>query len=351
MAARADKIPHVDYFKFNNSVLYPNPKIRGYDNVAHIAPFIWEECMNNFEGLLQKLEIIEAQSLLLTKEVVRERQHLELLLENIQRNIKILLCKGEELDTENRLFVDHLEKIENKRKVIYVGKNLVSIIKPTTYSTTNCSQCKVTCHERCRMGLDSMKFFCTVMKGFTKCRLCPGKCSWKKHANEGFVYDAELRDAEIDVADIRIRYKKEAGRKLTPEEITKQLEDEINEIEDETKKMIQQATSCIRRLEAIALRPDLLTTSDYIDILIAGEKARPTNGWKKRVEYLLKLKGQAEFMKEISSTETLIKGTEGLRILNQRVKDILLACSNHLVRLYENPSATIQPDVPGTSSA
>ena len=350
MTARVDKIPHVDYFKFNNSVLYPNPKIRGDDNVAYIAPFIWEECMKNVKGLLQKLENIEAQSLVLTKEVVRERQHLELLSENIQRNIKILLCKGEELDTENRLFVDHHEEIEEKRKVIYVGKNLVSIIKPTTYSTTNCSQCKVTCHERCRVGLDSMKFFCTVMEGCSKCRVCRGKCSWKKHANQGFVYDAELKDAEIDVADIRIRHEKEDGRKMTPEEITKQLEDEINEIEDETKKMIQQATSCIRRLEAIALRPDPLTTSDYIDILIAGEKARPTNGWKKRAEYLMKLKGQAEFMREISATETRIKGTEEIRH-SRMVKDILLACSNHLVRLYENPSATIQPDVPGTSSA
>ena len=180
--------------------------------------------------------------------------------------------------------------------------------------------------------------------------MCPGKCSWKKHANQGFVYDAELKDTEINVADIRRRYEKEIGRKLTPEEITKQLEDEINEIEDETKKMIQQATICIRGLEAIALRPDPLTTSDYVDILITSEKVHPTNGWKKRVEYLMKLKGQAELMREISATDTRIKGTEEIRH-SRRVKEILLACSNHLVRLYENPPTTIQPDVPGTSSA
>ena len=268
----------------------------------------------------------------------------------MQRNIKILLCKREELDSEKRLFVDHHEEIKDKRKIIYLGKNVVSIIKPTTYSTTNCLDCKVTCHERCRVGLDNMKFICTVMKGFSKCRVCPGKCSWKKHANQGFVYDVELKDAEINVANIRRRYEKEVGRKLTPEEVTKQFEDEINEIEDETKKLIQQATSCIGRLEAIALRPDPLTTSDYIDVLIATERARPTNGWKKRVEYLMRLKGQAEFMKEISSAETRIKGTEEIRH-SRRVKDILIACSNHLVRLYENPPATIQPDVPGTSSA
>ena len=139
------------------------------------------------------------------------------------------------------------------------------------------------------------------------------------------------------------------GRRLTPEEVTKQLEDEINEIENETKKMIHQAASCMKRLEMIALRPDPLTTSDYIDILIVTERDRLTNGWKKRVEYLKKLKGQAECMKEITATDTYIEDPNEIPH-SRRVQDILLACSNRLIELYESPLTTIQPDSPGTSS-
>ena len=54
-AVRADRIPSVGYFKFNNSVLYSNPKIRGNDNATYINPFIWEECMKNFPGSSAKI--------------------------------------------------------------------------------------------------------------------------------------------------------------------------------------------------------------------------------------------------------------------------------------------------------
>ena len=272
-AVEADNIPHVDYFKFNNSVLFSNL------DQNYIRQCNYKDAMKNFKALLHMLQGLKTHSLTLTRELILERQHLELLLENIERNIKTLAGKQAEFQTEKTLFADHYQEIEEGKKLIYIGEKSVTIVKPTKYSSTNCLECKVTCHQQCLACFNSIKWSCEAMEGFSRvCKVCPGKCHWKKHENAHIVYDSELMNSKIDIADIRRRYERVAGRKLTPDEVAEEIQGEINVIDEETTKMIMQATSCVNRLEKIALRSDPRTSSEYIGILITNEESCPTNG-------------------------------------------------------------------------
>ena len=66
----------------------------------------------------------------------------------------------------------------------------------------------------------------------------------------------------------------------------------------------------LRRLDEIALKPNPLTRTEYLELLIESEKNEAKPGWKKRVEYYEEAKRQAEILskaKDFKAAEKLIK--------------------------------------------
>ncbi|XP_029942963.1 stonustoxin subunit alpha-like [Salarias fasciatus] len=63
----------------------------------------------------------------------------------------------------------------------------------------------------------------------------------------------------------------------------------------------------IVELKEIELKPNPLSTPEYIDMLIEGEKSEGKPGFKKRINALMAMKEKAEFMTKVSKGEKLLK--------------------------------------------
>ena len=74
--------------------------------------------------------------------------------------------------------------------------------------------------------------------------------------------------------------------------------------------MMFKAQQSLRRLDEIALRPNPLTRTEYLELLIESEKNEAKQGWKGRVQYYEEAKRQAEILskaKDPKAAEKLIK--------------------------------------------
>ena len=74
--------------------------------------------------------------------------------------------------------------------------------------------------------------------------------------------------------------------------------------------MVFKAQQSLRRLDEIALRPNPLTKTEYLELLIESEKNEAKQGWKGRVQYYEEAKRQAEILskaKDPKAAEKLIK--------------------------------------------
>ncbi|KAK5920130.1 hypothetical protein CgunFtcFv8_023969 [Champsocephalus gunnari] len=94
--------------------------------------------------------------------------------------------------------------------------------------------------------------------------------------------------------------------KRTVQEVIDQLNDEYQRLQDEVKEIMERSVKCLNRLGEIALRPNPLSTPEYIDLLIEREKAETKPGWKQRVEHLMEMRGQAELMGKIRRGDNLL---------------------------------------------
>ena len=69
---------------------------------------------------------------------------------------------------------------------------------------------------------------------------------------------------------------------------------------DETVKLVEKARRCIEKLDKIALKPDPLSTNDYIDLMIETEKAKAGEKLTKRIELLMQLKERQNVKKNVA---------------------------------------------------
>ncbi|CAB1421568.1 unnamed protein product [Pleuronectes platessa] len=85
----------------------------------------------------------------------------------------------------------------------------------------------------------------------------------------------------------------------------------ITNCQTEVVKLMGESTKCLNRLKEIALRPNPLSTPEYIDMLIEGEKAEAKSGWKTRVQYLMDMREQAEIMAQVERGEEILQSSAG----------------------------------------
>ena len=67
---------------------------------------------------------------------------------------------------------------------------------------------------------------------------------------------------------------------------------------------------CIARLKEIALRPNPLSTPEYIDLLIEGERSEAKEGYLARIQSLENIKGNAQIIAKVSKGELLTRPEE-----------------------------------------
>ncbi|XP_056452000.1 uncharacterized protein LOC130387076 [Gadus chalcogrammus] len=311
------------HHKFNNSALFAennsfsdiadqgskssnNPPPKKMEAKNFDAMF-WEMGASSMEKFFAALGQMTTKSLQLTKEVLNERKQLEVAVEGIQAQIRASLAKLEEIRSTK-------EQIEKHNADISCNENFkfeVEILKPVQIELTkegefitNCQQCSMTCHYPCAIADDKEKSGCAAMSG-GKCRVCPGNCPWEVHFNQKYKWDYVKEKQKRTIKELKEKYKKATEAKISVEELIEHLEEDVVILQDEIMSMIKKSSHSIARLKEIALRPDPLSTPDYIDLLIQGEKSEGKEGYLARIESLEKIKENAQIMAKVSKGEPL----------------------------------------------
>lgn len=297
-AVKEAKIPHSDFFPFNNSALFVD------SSKSEFAKMFWDMGYASLKAFLLKLEQAQSVSLQLTRQVLDERHQLETIVLGIQPQIDAGLSKINELHQEEQMLKENESKILRNEDFTYqvtVTKQR-KIDAPRGTYVTNCANCHFTCHDNCAYADDRDKWKCCAMNGNESnatCKVCPGQCSWRLHFNNA--YHFELYE-EVEVRtkkELFDRYNEAKSAKENIETIIQKMEDELRNLQMGVLFKVRQARGCLQRLDEIALKPNPLTEVEYIDLLIRSEEQQKKPGWDKRIEYFQKVRKHAEFLSSI----------------------------------------------------
>ncbi|XP_051809928.1 uncharacterized protein si:ch73-170d6.2 [Acanthochromis polyacanthus] len=294
------------HFKFNNSALFVDNKSSASNNIADdedggFDQMFWNMGTKSMKRFFAALNGIETKSLTLTKEVLRERQQIEISIENLQKQIKLGLAKMEEIKETTKQLKDHEAEMTRNEEFeieVTVTKPYQHDISGTGSYITNCQVCHYTCHYPCGIPDDKNKAGCAAMRNGS-CIQCPNKCPWNVHFNQKYKWEYKEVKEKQTLKDLKEKYLKATGEKATVQGVIDKLKAEYDRLQTEEVKLIEKSSKCLNRLKEIALKPNPLSTPDYIDMLIEGEKSEGKPGWKERVDSLMAMKQKAELMVQV----------------------------------------------------
>ncbi|CAL8366279.1 unnamed protein product [Boreogadus saida] len=276
------------HHKFNNSALfaenksfsdradqdsksskYPKEKMMEVNN---FDAMFWAMGASSMETFFTALGRMTTKSLHLTKEVLNEQKQLEAAVEGIQPKVRAWLAKLDEIRSTQQQIEKHNADItsnENFEFEVEVVRPLqIELTKKGEYNN-HCQQCCITCHYPCHEEDDSQK--CSVMKD-GKCTVCPGNCDWTVHFLQKYRWDYVKEKRMTTIQQVKDKYEKATEAKITAQQLIEHLEEEVANLQDEIMFLMDTLSRCIARLKEIALRPDPLSTPEYIELLIEGEK-------------------------------------------------------------------------------
>lgn len=302
------------HFKFNNSALFADNKSSaanstdGDDEDAGFDQMFWNMGTKSMKRFFNALNLIDTKSLTMTKDVLREREKLENSVENVEKQVKLGLAKLEEIKETADKLKEHEAEISRNEKFeleVTVMKPVQKDISGSGNYITNCQQCHYTCHYPCTIPGDADKRRCGAMGPDGNCTQCPRKCYWNVHFNQKYRWDYKEVKEKQTVKELKDKYLKASEAKTPVQALIGKLKADYDLVQVEVEKLMQMSAKCLNRLKEIALKPNPLSTPEYIDMLIEGEKSDAKPGWKKRVQSLMALRGKAEFMAKADRGEKL----------------------------------------------
>uniref|UniRef100_A0A3B4ZA65 AIG1-type G domain-containing protein n=1 Tax=Stegastes partitus TaxID=144197 RepID=A0A3B4ZA65_9TELE len=306
------------HFKFNNSALFADNKCNrdsgeDSDEDNSFDEMFWKMGTKSMEKFFTALGKMKTKSLLMTQEVLNERKHLETAIEGLQPQVRAGLAKLQEIKTTQ-------EKIKEHETVMTSNENFVievDVIQPVKKQLTekgayitNCQKCSTTCHYPCAIANDNEKRGCASMDRTGMCTVCPGKCIWSVHFNQTYRWEYVTVKEKQTLQELKHKYEKASNEKMTIQELIERQEEEIVHFQDVMLGLIDQSAQSITRLQEIALRPNPLTTPEYIDMMIEGEKSEVREGYQARIQSLEAVKERAKLISKVAKRDKLTK-TEG----------------------------------------
>lgn len=288
---KAANIPFGKIFEFNNSALFAKNKKLAPNS---FSPIFWDMGCNSFKHFFDEIDQYETKSLIQTKNVLKEREQLKTTIAGILPQVQNGLLKIEMLRNELDIFKKHKRDIEHNKDFEYVLKKYKSVmvdLKPG-HHVTNCTKCNLTCHKKCKYGDDNDKIKCCVMvNGY--CTVCIKKCKWNDHKNMRYIFEQTVEKVTDTYADKKKRYEQAKGSKMSHEKYLERLTEDVEILFEDVKHRMIQMRECKSRLNEIALRPDPLSATDHIDLMIAAEQMEKHPGYDKRMKVLNELREKA----------------------------------------------------------
>lgn len=314
---RESKLPFGLTFKFNNSALFADSK--DVEQRILSAKF-WEMGCSSFKNFFDHISQFITQSLKQTKTVLDERERLKTVLTNLRPQIQLGLSKLEELKKQKEMFLNH-SKLSKDFKNYQVTRNeqrLILVKLPHGQYVTNCVDCQTTCHEDCQIPFDENKRNCYVIDGTGYCTVCPQKCFWTIHRNNGYVHKVENVKVTVTIAEMKKNYEEALEKQLTDEEYIESMTDSLEYMSNKIWEMLEESNECKSKLKKIALRPDPLSTVEHIDLWIKSEELEKQPGYIERIHSLTEMRsialveenGQA-FRQDMKTTITDIESVRG----------------------------------------
>lgn len=304
-AVEVAKVPHAAFFPFNNSALYQGHQ----GSQSHFSLMFWEMGCQSFASFFSYMIQVDAISLQLTREVLREREQLEIVLESIHPKIQAGLSKMEALQKEETVLINKDSEVlanQGFEYTIVLTKQRKKRLDPGTY-VTNCLICNVTCHYPCSIPNDEDKYNCAAMNyggpNFSKCTVCPDKCSWENHCNNQHRFEFYTEEETRKLDDLYKRYNVAVNDKNKIERIIDGLHNELADLSITVYKDVREARRCIERLGEIALKPNPMTEVEYIDLLIESEKQEKRKGYENRISAYKKMRKQAQLMNKMTDEQ------------------------------------------------
>ncbi|XP_062379617.1 uncharacterized protein si:ch73-170d6.2 [Sardina pilchardus] len=293
------------HFKFNNSVLFARNKEASSDD-DNFDYMFWKMGKASMNKFFTHLDSMQPQSLTLTKEVLQERRQLEATVQGLQPMIRMGLSKLEEINTTKAALENHETHIKENKDFefeVEVEKS-EKIDIPSGKFITNCHGCNFTCHYPCGIPKDENKRGCAAMK-YGICKVCPGKCVWSVHFNMTYKWDTKRITEKRTYQELKSKYEAAMGKKMSMQKIIKQLRVEYEQVQGKVVQIMDTVTKCLRRLAEIALRPDPLSTPDYIDLLILSEEQEAKPGFKERIKELQEVRQGAVLLQKVAERANL----------------------------------------------
>lgn len=306
------------HFKFNNSALFADNKDSGgkaddddEDEEAggHFDRMFWDMGSKSMKNFFTALNLIKTQSLTLTKEVLKEREQLENSVENLQKKVKLGLAKLEEIRQTSQILQQHEADITANEKFEYtvtIKKPVQVDISNTGNFITNCQQCQVTCHYPCGIPNDADKEGCVAIGDGGNCTECKGKCHWRVHFNQKYSWDYKDVQEKRTIQDLKDKYQSATKQKMTVQDLIARLEADYDRLQIEVVGLMEKSSCCLDRLKAIALKPNPLSTPEYIDLLIEGEKSEHKSGYMERIKALQAMREKAVTMSKIAKGDKML---------------------------------------------
>lgn len=286
------------HFKFNSSALF-ECKSAGDGTIAEVDESLneifWSLSMKSLKKFFVDLNETNTNSLTLTREVLREREELEDSVKNLQELCKLLLAKQEEIKEMTKILEDcetEITRTQNFEFEFTVRKRDVTDTSSAGHAVT-CLQCRCTCHYPHKIPNHEGKQGCAALEDDRCCVQCPGKCKRTEHVSQDF-------REKLRVTGLKEKHALSAAQTKTV--IQALVENQLSECESvqaDMMRLMETSDRCLYRLKEISLKPNPVSTPDYIHMLIEGEKSEARPSWRDRVHSLICLKEEAEHMAEV----------------------------------------------------
>uniref|UniRef100_UPI00398F6912 uncharacterized protein isoform X2 n=1 Tax=Pristiophorus japonicus TaxID=55135 RepID=UPI00398F6912 len=319
-----DKKGRPVHFKFNNSAIFAPSSASGNSANKRSADagdeeeeeeeddnfdaMFWKMGSSSMKKFFAALSKMETKSLRLTKEVLVERRQLETAVAGLQPQIKAGLLTMEEIRKTQQALNQHQVELDANKDFEYELEVTVAVkedISGTGNYITNCQKCNFSCHYPCAYANDADKRQCSAMDRNGNCRVCPNKCIWSIHYNMQYRFEYVIRKEKRTYSELKAQYEKAFGEQMTHQKIMEKLQQELAIVRDNVLELIEKSSQSILRLEKIALRPNPLSTPDYISLLIQTEKEEVKPGYLERIQSLNAIKERAELIEKVAKGEGL----------------------------------------------
>ncbi len=297
------------HFKFNNSAVFATNNKSEEDEESDCENFdqmFWKLGFSSMKKFFISLNKMKTKSLSLTREVLKERRHLEVLVEGLQPQINAGLIKLDEIKKTRADLEQNKAEMDANKDFEYEFEVTVpkQIENKTGYFLTNCQICHFTCHDKCPIRNDSDKYKSPAMKD-GKCTVCPGKCAWNMHFNQKYKWDYVTEKRKGTYQDLKKKFEAAHRQVMSKEKIFEELENELKVVQDNVTELIVKSQKSLDRLQDIALKPNPLSIPDYIDLMIESEKQERKPGFRDRIRSLMEVRKKAEIISKVFRGEAV----------------------------------------------